>query len=296
MTTKPVKHVKIADQVADELQDWFRSGELTPGMRLPPERELAARFGVSRTSLRDALRRLELLGYLDARQGDGTYVRVPGAEAVSQPFRSLVNTLPQNAADLLEFRMLLEPEVAALAAAHLTPESRLELTRSLERQRALPDLSPRLSREDTLFHDALARAAGNTVVLRVLETLRDLLHDVRAVALPAAGAGRTVTEHQQIIQAVLALDQDGARQAMREHLHSVKETYRYAVESQRPSADQTPDLQSPDLETPGLQSPELQTPRPQPPALQISELQLEDAPSSDQTRPFSPLPAQGVKP
>ncbi|MGY2896997.1 FadR/GntR family transcriptional regulator [Deinococcus sp. UYEF24] len=290
MTAKPVKHVKIADQVADELQDWFRSGELTPGMRLPPERELAARFGVSRTSLRDALRRLELLGYLDARQGDGTYVRVPGAEGVSQPFRNLVNTLPQNAADLLEFRMLLEPEVAALAAARLTPLARQELGESLSRQQALKDGSPRLSREDTLFHDALARAAGNTVVLRVLETLRDLLHDVRAVALPAAGSGRTVLEHQQIIQAVLALDQDGARQAMREHLHYVKETYRYAVESQRQPGDQPPELQSPDVPTPDASTPDAPPPDPS-----TSDRVAADR-TTTQTRPFPPLPAQGVKP
>lgn len=229
MTGKPFRHVKIADQVADELQDWFRSGELTPGMRLPPERELAARFGVSRTSLRDALRRLELLGYLDARQGDGTYVRIPDGEAMSQPFRTLVNSLPTNAVDLLEFRTLLEPEVAALAAARLTPGGRDALLASLARQKALPDHSPRLGREDALFHDTLAQVAGNTVVLRVLETLRDLLHDVRTISLPAAGLGRTVDEHEQIIEAVLAQDRNGARRAMRSHLEDVTRTYRQAV-------------------------------------------------------------------
>ena len=249
MTGKPVRHVKIADQVADELQEWFRSGELTAGMRLPPERELAARFGVSRTSLRDALRRLELLGYLDARHGDGTYVRVPGAEAVSQPFRDLVSTWPQNAADLLEFRTLLEPEVAALAAARLTPEARQELTRSLERQQALPDQSTRLIREDALFHDALARAAGNTVVLRVLETLRDLLHDVRTISLPAAGSRRTVSEHGRIVQAVLAQDQAAARQAMREHLEDVSQTYQLAVESLQHSGLHPPQPRQTELET-----------------------------------------------
>jgi GntR family transcriptional regulator, transcriptional repressor for pyruvate dehydrogenase complex len=230
VTGKPVKHVKIADQVADELQDWFRSGELTPGMRLPPERELAARFGVSRTSLRDALRRLELLGYLDARQGDGTYVRVPDGHALSQPFRTLVNVLPQNAGDLLEFRSLLEPEVAALAAQRLTPAGRRALEESLARQQALSDHSPRLGREDARFHDTLAQVAGNTVVLRVLETLRDLLHDVRTIMVPAAGARRTVGEHERIVQAVLAQDRDGARQAMKEHLADVTRTYMQAVE------------------------------------------------------------------
>jgi len=246
LTGKQVKHIRVADQVTDELQDWFRSGELTPGMRLPPERELAARFGVSRTSLRDALRRLELLGYLDARQGDGTYVRVPGAEAMSQPFRNLVSTLPQNAADLLEFRSLLEPEVAALAAAHLTPASRQELLDSLGRQQALPRQSPKLSREDALFHDALARAAGNAVVLRVLETLRDLLHDVRAISLPAAGASRTVAEHERVVLAVLAQDQDAARQAMRDHLENVTQTYRVAVASLQHSGLHPPSPRPPE--------------------------------------------------
>jgi GntR family transcriptional regulator, transcriptional repressor for pyruvate dehydrogenase complex len=241
VSAKPVRQVKIADQVVDELQIWFRSGELLPGMRLPPERELAAQFGVSRTSLRDALRRLELLGYLDARQGDGTYVRVPDGDTLSQPFRSLVNSLPQNATDLLEFRTLIEPEVAALAATRLTGEGRAALLASLKRQQRLPDQSPRLSREDALFHNMLAEMAGNTIVLRVLETLRDLLHDIRTVSLPAAGAERTVSEHERIIQAVLAQDRDGARQAMRAHLEDVTRTYQEAVRQQtHPSEPEVP--------------------------------------------------------
>ncbi|GGJ69217.1 FadR/GntR family transcriptional regulator [Deinococcus aquiradiocola] len=236
MTGKPVKAVKIADQVASQLQEWFQSGRLTPGTRLPPERELAAQFGVSRTSVRDALRRLELLGYLDARQGDGTYVRHPGGEAMSQPFRSLVSLVPQNAADLLEFRRLLEPEVAAMAAERLTAPGREALLACVARQRALPDHSPALASEDAQFHDLLAQLAGNTVVLRVLETLRDLLRDVRIIALPAAGSSRTVDDHDRIVQAVLAQDRDGARQAMQAHLDDVSQTYARALSQLRAAA------------------------------------------------------------
>lgn len=232
-----MKQVKIADQVVGELQDWLRNGELTPGMRLPPERELAARLGVSRTSLRDALRQLELLGHLDARQGDGTYVRVPGGEAMSQPFRSLVKTWPQNAGDLLEFRMLLEPEVAALAAQRLTPAGEQALLGSLKRQRASAAQEFSLTREDALFHGVLAQVAGNTVVLRVLETLRGVLQGVRDTSLPTAGTEKTVGDHERIVQAVLARDQNGARQAMRLHLEDVADTYRRAVERMQPTAD-----------------------------------------------------------
>ncbi len=235
LTARPVKQVKIADQVVGELQDWLRNGELTPGMRLPPERELAARLGVSRTSLRDALRQLELLGHLDARQGDGTYVRVPGGEAMSQPFRSLVKTWPQNAGDLLEFRMLLEPEVTALAAQRLTPAGEQALLGSLKRQRA--STAQGLTREDALFHGVLAQVAGNTVVLRVLETLRGVLQGVRDTSLPAAGTEKTVSDHERIVQAVLARDQSGARQAMRLHLEDVADTYRRALGRMQPTAD-----------------------------------------------------------
>ncbi|WP_229775992.1 FadR/GntR family transcriptional regulator [Deinococcus ruber] len=229
-----VKHVRIADQVVEALQDWFRASELLPGMRLPPERELAARFGVSRTSVRDALGRLELLGYLDIRQGDGTYVRRPDGETVSQPFRHLVNSLPDNAADLLEFRCMLEPEVAAMAALRLTPVGRKALLDSLERQQTLLDHSTRLSREDVLFHKTLAQISGNTVVLRVLETLQSLMRDVHTVVLPVASAQATLEEHQRIIQAVLAQDRDGARQAMTAHLKGVTEAYLHATLSRCP--------------------------------------------------------------
>lgn len=234
MTRSPVRHVKVADQIADELLDWLRSGELPPGARLPAERELAGRFGVSRTSLRDAVRRLELLGYLDVRQGDGTYARAPDIETLSRPFRDLVHAWPQSAADLLEFRMLLEPEVAALAAERLSDAGAAELRASLARQQTLDRHSPRLTREDVLFHDALAQIAGNTVVLRVLGTLRAVLQDMRTFALPAAKHEQTVRDHERIIQAVLARDRELARQAMREHLQDVIETYQKAVQDAQP--------------------------------------------------------------
>ncbi len=231
MVHLPVKHVKVADTVAAELQEWLRSGDLPPGARLPAERDLATRLGVSRTSLRDAVRRLELLGHLEVRQGDGTYVRTPDTDTLSQPFRDLVSAWPHRAADLLEFRLLLEPEVAALAAARLTPEGTAELQASLERQRRLGPDSPRLTREDVQFHEVIARLAGNTVVLRVLGTLRAVLSDLRTFTLPAARLERTVRDHERIAAALLSGNPDAARQAMRDHLQDVTETYHRAVQS-----------------------------------------------------------------
>ena len=236
MVHPPVKHVKVADTVAAELQEWLRSGELAPGARLPAERDLANRLGVSRTSLRDALRRLELLGHLEVRHGGGTYIRTPDSDTLSQPFQDLVSAWPHRAADLLEFRLLLEPEVAALAAARLTPDGEAELRASLERQRRLGPDSARLTREDVQFHEVIARLAGNTVVLRVLGTLRAVLSDLRTFTLPAARLERTVLDHERIAAAVLTAQPEAARQAMRDHLREVTETYHRAVQGAPPAS------------------------------------------------------------
>lgn len=123
-STEPlyIKRTKLADIVADNLLQMFREGELHPGQKLPAERDLAVRYGVSRASLRDAIRHLELLGYLEVRQGEGTFVRTPDGQTLTRPFQSVLSSQPQLADDLVEFRFLLEPEVAALAAKHCTEE------------------------------------------------------------------------------------------------------------------------------------------------------------------------------
>lgn len=229
LTEPPLRPIKIADQVVGRLQQWIGSGELAEGSRLPPERELAGRFGVSRTSLRDALRRLEFLGYLEVRQGDGTYLRSPDGAALASPFLSLMRARSQQAGDLLEFRLMLEPEVAALAAERLTPAGARALEASLARQRQTGGVGAQLSAEDGAFHELLAQMAGNAVVVQTLGTLSELLRDVRAFSLPAAGYRQTTDDHARIVQAVLAQDRDGARQAMRRHLGDVIQTYQQAV-------------------------------------------------------------------
>src|SRR5690625_5250925 len=102
--------------------EMIRDGVLKRGLRLPPERQLAEAFGVSRATLRDAVGRLQLLGYLEVRQGDGTIVRMPDGATLSLPFRNLLLSHAHLGEDLLEFRLLLEPEVAALAAQRCPPD------------------------------------------------------------------------------------------------------------------------------------------------------------------------------
>src|SRR5690554_1762942 len=156
-----VKRSKLADEVLARLLQMIRSGQLKEGDRLPPERQLAQSFDVSRASLRDAIRQLEMLGYVDVRQGNGTIIRMPDATTVSQPFRSLLSGHPHLAVDLLEFRHLLEPQAAALAAQRCTPEFAQRLRDALAAQRELADSGKRLHSLDLEFHQLIANITGN---------------------------------------------------------------------------------------------------------------------------------------
>jgi len=200
----------------------IREGDLNAGDRLPPERDLASRFGVSRTTLRDAIRELELLGYLEVRQGDGTVVRHPGGEALATPFRSLLRSQPQLAEDLLQFRRILEPEIAVLAASRCTDADAAELRDSLDRQRRIIEAGRRLMTEDLGFHRLIARVAGNATVLQVLNTLQAMLRDMRSHMLTADQPVLALQQHTEIAEAIISGDGDGARRAALEHLEAVE--------------------------------------------------------------------------
>lgn len=206
----------------DALLDRIREGELGEGDRLPPERELATDFGVSRTTLRDAIRELELLGYLEVRQGDGTVVRSPGGETLATPFRRLLDGRPQLAEDLLQFRRMLEPEVAALAASRVTPGDVAALAAALARQRRLVRAGRRLLEEDVAFHRLIARVAGNNTVLHVLSTLQAMLREFRVRMLTGDQPDVALRQHAAIARAIRDGDADGARRAVLEHLEAVE--------------------------------------------------------------------------
>ena len=219
-----IRKVKITETVTNELLTLIRNGTFATGQRLPPERELSLKFGISRASLRDAFRQLELLGHLEIRQGDGTYVRAPTSDTISTPFRGLLSGSPQAALDLLEFRLILEPEVAALAAKRATPEHATSFERLLEQQRRVAAQGLRISKEDLEFHHLIAQIAGNTVILQVLTTLRSLLGELRVTALAGRLPDLTIVQHERIALAILGNNPTEARATMLDHLNAVAAT------------------------------------------------------------------------
>ena len=212
------------EQVAEQIQRLIASGALSPGDRLPPERELAAKFGVGRSSLRDAIRTLEVMGIVESRHGSGTVVRDLSTDALVVPLASVLAEKRGLVAELLDVRRMIEPALAARAAANATEEELSRLDDILRRQDEKVRRGEPSIEEDSEFHYAIALAARNSVVLRVLDVLMDLLRESRARSLQVPGRPeRSCAGHRRILKAIKRRDGPAAEAAVRKHLKEIEE-------------------------------------------------------------------------
>jgi GntR family transcriptional repressor for pyruvate dehydrogenase complex len=218
-----VRRTRVYEGVAKQLQRLIEEGALNPGDMLPPERELAERFGVSRSSVRDAIRTLELVGLVEARQGEGTVVSDASAEALVVPLASILLRKRELVGELLDVRRMMEPPLAARAARNATAEDVAHFEDILRRQREKIRRGEPTVEEDSEFHYALAMAAGNSVVRRVVDVLMDLLRESRARSLQVRGRPeKSVRGHQRVVSAIKRRDAAGAESAMRKHLEEIE--------------------------------------------------------------------------
>jgi len=219
-----VRKVRRYEQVAEQIRRLIGSGALKPGDLLPPERELAETLGVGRSSVRDAVRTLEVMGILEPRQGHGTVVRDLSADALVVPLATVLQHKRVLVADLLDVRRMIEPGLAARAARNATPEEVRQMAAVLERHEAKLGRGEEAVDEDSEFHYAIAMAARNGVVLRVLDVLMDLLRESRARSLQVPGrARRSFDGHRRILRAIQKRDAKAAEAAVRKHLQEIEE-------------------------------------------------------------------------
>ena len=218
-----IKKTKVYEKVAEQIQRLIRDGLLKPGDKLPPERELAETFQVSRSSLRDAIRVLELMGMVEARQGEGTVVREPSGEAVASPLTAALLQQREFVSELLELRGMIEPTLAARAAMHADAEDLAHLEDILRRQKEKVDGGELAIEEDSEFHYSIARASNNKVVLRVVDVFMDLLRESRKQSLQVEGRlQKSLVSHQQILGAIARHDAAAAEKAMRRHIQEIE--------------------------------------------------------------------------
>jgi GntR family transcriptional repressor for pyruvate dehydrogenase complex len=219
-----VRKVRRYEQVAEQIRRLIGSGALKPGDLLPPERELAEKLGVGRSSVRDAVRTLEVMGILEPQQGHGTVVRDLSADALVVPLASVLQHKRVLVTELLDVRRMIEPGLAARAAKNATADEVRYMAAVLERHEAKLRLGEEAVDEDSEFHYAIALAARNAVVLRVLDVLMDLLRESRSRSLQVPGRPkRSFDGHRRILRAIQKRDAKAAEAAVHQHLQEIEE-------------------------------------------------------------------------
>lgn len=218
-----IRRNKVYEEVARQLERMILT-KLHPGDKLPSERELAETLGVSRSSIRDAIRSLELVGLVEPRQGSGTVVREVSADTLINPLTNVLRHKMELVGELLDFRKMLEPPFAARAATRATEEELGEMEEILQRQESKFRRGQLAIEEDSEFHYAIALASGNSVVLKVLDVLMDLLRDTRERSLQLQGRPqKSLAGHRKILAAIKKRDAEAAKAAMRRHIEDVEE-------------------------------------------------------------------------
>ena len=219
----PVKSTRIYEEIIRQVKQMIAEGRLKSGDQLPPERDLAEKFVVSRTSVREAFRALESLGLIEIRAGEGTFVREVSIETLIEPLALIMVSQREAIGELFEARRLLEPTIAALAATRATPEEIHEMERILEQQAKAIATGKTGLAEDAAFHAAIGTAAHNRAITRIAHAVMDLLTQSREESLNTPGRpNRSHEDHRRIVAAIAARDEAAARRAMLDHLEAVE--------------------------------------------------------------------------
>jgi GntR family transcriptional repressor for pyruvate dehydrogenase complex len=225
---KVVRTSRLYEQIVQQIEESVLNGSLKPGDQLPAERELAQRLGVSRTAVREAVKTLREKGLVEAYSGRGTFITNGTSQAARQSFDLMVKIGQQEGSPhLAELRLILEPGIAAVAAARVKEEDLAAMREAV----AVMDRSQKdpgaYIEADLDFHLALAEAAANPLILSLIDSIVGLLREQRIKIFNVEGGPqRGQFHHKRILEAVERHDPEMARNAMRAHLEQVKQDSR----------------------------------------------------------------------
>ncbi len=226
---EPIRPKKISEEIVNQIKQLISKGALKPGDRIPSERELATMLGVSRPSVREAIMVLEAMGFLDSRQGGGTFVKALTEGSIMDPLAKLVEQRdPELLRALAEVRMGLESWSAYLAAKRANAEDIAELRRLytiMEKQAARGGWNAEIDAE---FHFAITSASHNSLQMHVLDSIHSIFSATIQVALmefyqQQGHIKLLLTHHREIMEAIANRQPELARQKMMEHLTMVEE-------------------------------------------------------------------------
>jgi len=219
---KSIKHIKVSDEIVNQIKSLISDGILKPGDRLPPERELVNQFGVSRPSLREALNSLVAMGFLELK-GKRTYIKSVASESVQNPLSLLIKADTQKIFDLIEVRKAIEVWGAFLAAQRATEKDIKQLENILEEMRKAFEQGRSWEKQDADFHLGIAQATHNTIQTHMMSTIYDLLRESMArVFKDRTKVKKLLDQHHRIFSAIKNHSPDKARERTLEHLNYVE--------------------------------------------------------------------------
>jgi GntR family transcriptional repressor for pyruvate dehydrogenase complex len=226
---KQIKPKRVSDQVFEQLRELIFRGELKAGEQLMPERELATAMGVSRTTIRDAINKLVVMGLLEHKQGQGTFVRSP-ASGQKNPLAAAIDAQNPTLADLLEVRMGMECNAAAMAALRADSNDIEFLKKSLEEMKTRIRSGQLGTEEDVAFHMAIAYATKNQIQVYLMKNFYDyLFYGIKENLYFLYDQPERIEliqeQHEAILAAIENHSPDDAHDAMKRHIRYVLEAF-----------------------------------------------------------------------
>jgi GntR family transcriptional repressor for pyruvate dehydrogenase complex len=232
MTTKPIENLSVTDAVTEKLESMIVEGTFKPGDSLPPERQLARDFSVSRASLRQALSVLEYRGLILSKQGGGNYVCDVIKRSFSDPLLDLIKRHHELKFQIIELRQTLECSAAFYAAERATAEDRVIIRKRLDQLKAIVPMNnpAEEARADLELHLAIADASHNVPLSLMLRNIYSLLlseieENLRLVHQVNINSLKLHGQHQEMVELIIAGDSKGARRVVNEHLELIRDTF-----------------------------------------------------------------------
>ena len=226
MDLTPIRTKRLYEEIVEQIRLLIADGKLKPGDKLLAERELADLKAVSRASVREAIRTLEMLGVIDIRPGEGTYIRETETDDIIRPLAMFLAVERSSVIDMFEMRRIFETATASLAAQRATDQEILEIETTLEDMKERLNLQdPEKGEEfDAAFHFAIAEATHNTLLAKLFKTVSEDFSKANSAARRrlyldnVKNPQRIIDQHSNILKAIQARSPKGAAEAMRVHL------------------------------------------------------------------------------
>lgn len=233
ISVKPLERQSVVHLAIEQIRRMVTSGALTTGQRLPSERELAELFGVSRPTVREAIRVLSFSGVLDTRQGSGTYVS-DHAQAVAGDLELAVDVSHDAYDDLMEVRLWLEVGACEEAARNITARQIAKLRSLIEDFEGGERTPQRFVQQEVGFHAVIHEASRNSILASQMRVMGKLIEERLLVAAQTFGIRQaSLDEHREILKAMEEKDPVAARRAMRLHLTLARDEFMRRLDQER---------------------------------------------------------------